>query len=77
MSEWSLEDLDEIFSLRTEQEPWGCGLAAASGRVDVAELGIDQIAELNNGFHRIIFDVVGNSRLAAMITSLVQVPLVR
>ncbi len=90
--EWSLEDVDEIFSLRTELEPWGCGLAAASGRVDVAELAalasgmdaaaacrqpnIDQIAELNNKFHRIILDAAGNTRLAAILASLVQVPLV-
>ncbi len=89
---WSMEDLEEIYALRTELEPWGCGLAAAAGTVDLAELAalasamdaaaeggapdIDRITELNNRFHRIILDASGNTRLAAILTSLVQVPLV-
>jgi DNA-binding GntR family transcriptional regulator len=89
---WSLDDLDEIFSLRTQLEPWGCGLAATSGHVDLDELAslasamdaaaahrrpdIDRITEINNRFHRTILEAAGNTRLAAILTSLVQVPLV-
>src|SRR5262245_2588975 len=35
---WSVHDLDEIFSLRSVLEPWGCRLAAANGTVDIAAL---------------------------------------
>ncbi len=35
---WSVRDMDEIFSLRSVLEPWGCRLAALSGTVDIAEL---------------------------------------
>lgn len=35
---WNVRDLDEIFSLRSVLEPWGCGLAATAGTVDVAAL---------------------------------------
>lgn len=89
---WSMEDLNEIYALRTELEPWGCGLAAAAGTVDLDELAvlasamdaaaengpldIDRITELNNRFHRMILDASGNTRLAAIVPSLVQVPLV-
>lgn len=90
---WSLHDLDEIFSLRTELEPWACGLAAISGDADVEELrmfasemdvaaarpspDIDRITDLNNHFHRAILTAAGNSRLSAVLLSLVQIPLVR
>ena len=89
---WSMEDLAEIYALRTELEPWGCGLAAASGTVDLEELGalasamdaaaaggtldVDRITELNSHFHGMILDASGNTRLAAIVPSLVQVPLV-
>jgi DNA-binding GntR family transcriptional regulator len=32
---WSVQDLDEIFSLRSVLEPWGCRLAAENGTVDL------------------------------------------
>lgn len=35
---WSERDLDEIFSLRSVLEPWGCRLAAIGGTVDLAAL---------------------------------------
>jgi DNA-binding GntR family transcriptional regulator len=38
---WTVRDLDEIFSLRSVVEPWGCRLAALSGRAD-----LDLLAEL-------------------------------
>lgn len=39
---WSVRDVDEIFSLRSVLEPWGCRLAALSGTADVAAL--DELA---------------------------------
>lgn len=38
VQDWSVRDVDEIFSLRSVLEPWGARLAALSGTVDVAEL---------------------------------------
>jgi DNA-binding GntR family transcriptional regulator len=35
---WSVGDLDEIFSLRSVLEPWGCRLAALNGTADVVAL---------------------------------------
>lgn len=35
---WSVRDVDEIFSLRSVLEPWGCRLAAQNGTVDTAAL---------------------------------------
>ncbi|WP_051166192.1 GntR family transcriptional regulator [Amycolatopsis orientalis] len=35
---WSERDLDEIFSLRSVLEPWGCRLAAIAGTADVTKL---------------------------------------
>ncbi|MFG1623097.1 GntR family transcriptional regulator [Kribbella sp. NPDC049227] len=90
---WSVRDLDEIFSLRSVLEPWGCRLAATSGRADLtmlAELAdamdriapdglptdVDRLTELNNRFHRAILEAADNTRLTAVISSIVQVPLV-
>lgn len=38
VQDWSVRDVDEIFSLRSVLEPWGSRLAALSGTVDIAEL---------------------------------------
>lgn len=38
VQDWSVRDLDEIFSLRSVLEPWGCRLAAVNGTVDLAAL---------------------------------------
>lgn len=89
---WRTEDLEEIFALRTLLEPWGCNLAATSGLADVDQLGaladaMDAVAtkrrpdfaeltELNNRFHTAILDASGNSRLSALVASVVRVPLV-
>jgi DNA-binding GntR family transcriptional regulator len=35
---WNVRDLDEIFSLRSVLEPWGCRAAATNGTVDLAVL---------------------------------------
>lgn len=89
---WSIRDLDEIFSLRTVLEPWGCALAASSGSVDIDELSwlademdraaagqqpdLDAITALNNRFHRLILTAAGNDRLVHLVASVVAVPLV-
>lgn len=90
---WDSADLEEIFALRTHLEPWGAGLAAASGVADTAALSdlaerMDHAAEgdqpdlevvtaLNNQFHRKILEASGNQRLVSMVAGVVDVPLVR
>lgn len=92
VASWSAHDLDEIFSLRSVLEPWGCALAATSGLADLEELDglatamdeqaardrpdLDEITRLNNRFHRAILEASGNSRLSQMVATVVQVPLV-
>jgi len=92
VEDWGVEDLDEIFSLRSQLEPWGCGLAAVTGRADLellAELAdsmdrearseppdLDAITELNNRFHRAVLEASGNTRLVGLVSSVVEVPLV-
>lgn len=89
---WSLADLDEIFSLRSVLEPWGCALAATSGladldalrdladRMDGAAAGsspdLDEITRLNNRFHREILEASGNGRLVQLVATVVAVPIV-
>ena len=90
---WTEEDLHEIFGLRALLEPWGCRLAATAGTVDIDVLDdlahrmdeaargrrpdIDRITELNNRFHRLTMEGTGNRRLAGLVASVVEVPLVR
>ncbi|MGL5819122.1 MAG: GntR family transcriptional regulator [Phycicoccus sp.] len=90
--EWSTGDLDELFGLRALLEPWGCGLAAARGEVDLDALtaladrmdaaaarrtpDLDVVTELNNRFHRTILEASGNSRLVGLVAAVVEVPLV-
>lgn len=92
VEDWGAGDLDEIFSLRSQLEPWGCGLAAASGLADLDALGeladrmdeearrdppdLDAITELNNEFHRRVLEASGNGRLVGLVSSVVAVPLV-
>ncbi len=92
VQDWSADDLDEIFSLRSVLEPWGCRLAAAAGLVDLVALralademddvvgradpDLGRLTELNNRFHRAVLEGSGNSRLPSLIASVVQVPLV-
>ncbi|MEO6996533.1 MAG: GntR family transcriptional regulator [Terracoccus sp.] len=89
---WSTHDLEEIFSLRTVLEPWGSALTAQRGAADTDELDdlahrmdraasgpvpdVEQIAPLNNRFHRLILEASGNSRLVTLVASVVDVPLV-
>lgn len=92
VEDWGAGDLDEIFGLRSQLEPWGCGLAAASGLADLDALGeladrmdeearrdppdLDAITELNNEFHRRVLEASGNGRLVGLVSSVVAVPLV-
>lgn len=92
VEDWDAEDLEEIFSLRSQLEPWGCGLAATAGVADLAGLAelatrmddaarcdppdLDTITELNNLFHRTILEASGNGRLVGLVSAVVEVPLV-
>jgi DNA-binding GntR family transcriptional regulator len=92
VEDWGAGDLDEIFGLRSVLEPWGCGLAATTGLVDLDELEdlatrmdeaarreppeLDTITELNNRFHRAILEGSGNGRLLGLVSTVVEVPLV-
>ena len=89
---WSVQDLDEIYSLRAVLEPWASAQAAATGLVDLDELArladamddvaaarrpdFEELIRLNNQFHRTITLASGNSRLCQVIASVVEVPLV-
>ncbi|MEO6998604.1 MAG: GntR family transcriptional regulator [Terracoccus sp.] len=90
---WSASDLNEIYGLRSLLEPYGSRLAARTGRADCEALealstrmekevnsrvpDLDMVAELNNDFHRLIIEASGNARLTDLVTSNLQVPLVR
>lgn len=89
---WSVADVDEIFSLRSLLEPWGCRMAAELGQADITALStladdmdaavstadpdLDRLTTLNNRFHLMILQSAGNSRLVGVVASVVQVPLV-
>ncbi|MFV0525513.1 MAG: GntR family transcriptional regulator [Acidimicrobiales bacterium] len=90
---WSAVDLDEIFGLRALLEPEACSLATRSGRLDLGELrrlasamdeavagpepDLDALTDLNNAFHHRIYQGSGNARLAAQITTLIDVTVVQ
>lgn len=90
--EWRAEDLDELYGLRALLEPWGSALAAGRGTVDLEELDelagrmdaaaaravpdLELVTVLNNRFHRAILEGSGNSRLTALVATVVEVPLV-
>lgn len=89
---WSVQDLDEIYSLRAILEPWASAQAATTGRADLEELArladamddvaaarrpdFEELIQLNNRFHHEITLASGNSRLCQVIASVVAVPLV-
>lgn len=90
---WSASDLNEIYSLRSVLEPYGCRLAAGTGTADLDALDelcegmeraanakdsdLDTVTELNNHFHRLVIEASGNARLVELVASNLQVPLVR
>lgn len=90
---WSAADLNEIYSLRSLLEPYGCRLAASTGMAELEALDalatemeraanalhpdLDKITRLNNEFHRGIIEASGNRRLMELVASNMQVPLVR
>lgn len=89
---WAFKDLEDLFALRSLLEPWGCALTAANGTVSLEALDalsdamadaatrqppdLDLITELNAQFHGMIMEASGNSRLLAILESLVQTPFV-
>jgi DNA-binding GntR family transcriptional regulator len=89
---WTLDDLDEMYTLRSLLEPFGARLAAARGQVDVDALeeladamdrwagsdhpDLEVMTSLNNQFHTMILRGSGHRRLQEMVSTIVQVPLV-
>lgn len=89
---WTMEDLEEVFGLRSLLEPWGCALAATRGQADLEALqdladrmdeaadkphpDFEHITELNNLFHGTILAASGSRRVQSLVSSVVDVPLV-
>ena len=90
---WTLQDLEEVYGLRSLLEPYATSLAATSGELDIVELArlademdeaviqprldFNHITEINNLFHDTIMVGSGNQRLRALVNSIIQVPTVR
>lgn len=89
---WSEQDLREIYGLRALLEGQAARMAAdridATGvarlralvtAMDRAARAGDRVAvsEANAEFHRAVWDIAGNRRLAAMVAGLVQTPMVQ
>ena len=93
VGEWTLSDFNEIYDLRLLLESYGASMAATNPATDVGHLrnlademsaiaksdapNYARLTELNNLFHSAILNFSGNSKLASMLASIVQVPLVR
>ncbi|MDA8277255.1 MAG: GntR family transcriptional regulator [Actinomycetota bacterium] len=93
VGEWTIGDFNEIYDLRLLLESYGASMAATNPETDVvllrklademtniAESDSPQYAhltDLNNTFHHAILTFSGNSKLATILASIVQVPLVR
>ncbi|ROO90849.1 GntR family transcriptional regulator [Actinocorallia herbida] len=89
---WSESDIAEIFELRTQLEPYAAARAARIGvseavldelrglcgamEAAAAEGELAQVAQLNSRFHAALIDASGNSRLPAMLTSVMHAPLI-
>lgn len=89
---WTIEDLQEVFGLRSLLEPWACAQAAARGQADLAALqdladrmdaavntahpDFEALTELNNRFHATILAASGSRRVQSLVSSMVDVPLV-
>lgn len=90
---WTFQDFEEVYGLRSLLEPYAASLAATSGKLDVdvlarlademddaiagPRLDFDRITSINNQFHDTIIEGSGNQRLRIMVNSIVQVPTVR
>lgn len=93
VGEWTIEDFNEIYDLRLLLESYGASMAAVNPETEVGRLrrlademsGIAdsdspdyaRLTDLNNEFHSSIVNYSGNSKLASILASIVQVPLVR
>jgi DNA-binding GntR family transcriptional regulator len=89
---WTMEDLKEVFELRSLLEPWGCALAATRGQADLLALqdlaermdaaaegtkpDFETLTDLNNRFHGAILAASGSRRVQSLVSSVVDVPLV-
>lgn len=92
VSEWSREDLEEIYELRTMLEAFAAHRAAtrisaaqlqyASELCDRMELlvrndqDLERMAEINDEFHGTIREAAQSTRLVTMLNAVVQLPLV-
>ncbi|MGC8481289.1 MAG: GntR family transcriptional regulator [Acidimicrobiales bacterium] len=93
IARWTLDDLNQIYEVRLLLEPHGSYLAAQNPTTDISVLGglanamseaatstrpdVPRITELNNAFHSAILEFGGNDRLSSLVSSIVQVPMVR
>ena len=89
---WTDEDVEEVFGLRSLLEPWGCAMAAKRGQADLdglqtladqmdaaaegPNLDFEALTDLNNRFHGAILEASGSRRVQALVSSVVDVPLV-
>jgi DNA-binding GntR family transcriptional regulator len=90
---WTLQDQQEFYGIRCRLEPWGAGLAAEAGLVDIERLdeitnemdhevtlptpSMGKITVLNNELHDAIVRGSGNSQLISVITAIRRAPIVR
>lgn len=90
VASWTDQDLDEIFDLRALLESHGAGLAAtricpedverlrmlAESMEAIGADDLDKVASLNAEFHETVLAAAGNRRLVALLSAVVQTPLV-
>lgn len=89
---WTPGDLEEIFELRGQLEPYGAARAARLGlsletldeldrlcaQMDkcAADQDYPRLAELNSALHGAVIAASGNGRLADLVTTVIHVPIV-
>lgn len=87
---WGIEDVEEIFEIRSMLEPYGARRAATSEGLDVDALSdlagamsraagvhdLDAVTALNNRFHTGIVEAAGRARLGSLLASVIHTPLV-
>ncbi|TDD79871.1 GntR family transcriptional regulator [Actinomadura darangshiensis] len=90
--QWTREDLEEIFELRSLLEPYAAARAAKLAppqnvlddlheQCDAMERAVSEgdfgrVAQLNSAFHASLIEASGNRRLPAMLTSVMHAPLI-